>query len=326
MYPQIQKTKNYGRGMYQPNEFTTMKRKNYLYLLLLLASSTLFVQCKKSATDEQPVGINGLKGAANQQAKANFFCADCQESNAQLTGPEADQLGSKFAPLMKFDRAAPEYPSSIENVFANTKPESIVCGGKLQFQGDPEERSKNFPTYYDVQLHPNNANRVFIEYWWAYKRQRACFVNLGGHDYDLEHVVVQVNRQTQQLISVTYFQHKGWYTKKPQGTPQENGRIVSYVGKIAHGMYHDKKSASFGQCLYYEDYRNPKDSNDEVQSSNNLVKMTCNINQFAFNGDWGIGRGPLFRDREYWKYAACGDEGNRASDWQANSKLGDLNP
>ncbi|MBB5635919.1 hypothetical protein HDF26_003641 [Pedobacter cryoconitis] len=301
-----------------------------IYPVLLLALATLLVQCKKSAQEE--LEVSGSKSSKTWvNAAPTSFCASCQESPNRINGNEADVWAAKFAPLLKFDRAAPEYPTSVEDVWANTLQSSIVCGGKLVFEKDPESRSMDFPTYYDVQAHPTDPNRIFIEYWWAYKRQRPCFGNLGGHNYDLEHMVIQIDKQSQRVVTVTYFQHKGWFTKNWRSTT-EGKRVEAYVGKIAHGLYHDSRSKTIigFECSYYGDYRNPDGSKDEVLTSKNLVRMGCNKDEFSFNGDWGIGPGPLYRDRNYWNYTSCvgnnalETNGCAACDFGSEKKIGDL--
>lgn len=303
-------------------------KKSYSILLVMLV--TLLVQCKKS--DQAETGSNGTKTSkTGVNAAQASFCASCQESPTRVNTVEADGWAKKFAPLLKFDRAAPEYPNSVEDVWANTLPSSIVCGGKLVFQKDPESRSMNFPTYYDVQAHPSDPNRIFIEYWWAYKRQRPCIGNVGGHDYDLEHMVLQVDKQTQRVITTTYFQHAGWFTRNGRNLA-EGKRVEAYVGKLAHGMYHDSRDKTIigFECSYYGDYRNPSGTKDEVLTANNLVRMGCDKDEFSFNGDWGIGSGPLYRDRNYWNYNACigndtfGTNGCAASEFGDNKKIGDL--
>src|SRR5690606_40402774 len=86
-------------------------------------------------------------------------------------------------------------------------PASIVCDGQLVMVNRNSPSSLSFPTYYEVQQHPSRPNRVFIDYWWTYNIQSNCFSNLGGHDYDWEHVIVQVDTEANKVISVTYFQH-----------------------------------------------------------------------------------------------------------------------
>lgn len=309
-----------------------MKTSSLFFMMAFLC--LIFSQCSKQHDPAQ----NGQKAVVRSmveamQTGAQFMCENCQESPGKITGATAQNLAFTYAPLLKFDRAAPDYPTSVENVLANTDPASIVCGGQLVLTNRDAPRSMDFPTYYEVQQHPNDANKVFIDYWWTYKNQPNCFGSLGGHDYDWEHMVVQVNKQTNRVVTVTYFQHAGWYTKDWRNVAQGT-RIEGYVGKKAHGMYHFSNSITLPgvECSYYGDYRNPDGAKDQVLSGNNLVAISCNIAGFSFNGNWGtIGRGPLYRDRAYWNYGSCngsdglfGTDGCSKSDFPVGTKIGSL--
>lgn len=202
--------------------------KKVTLLLLSCSSLLLFTQCRKSAgTSIQ--SLSAKTKAVSVAAAATASCA-CAESATKVTGAQAEAWAKQFAPLAKFDRSAPDYPTTVEDIWANTDPASIVCGGKLVLLNDDPPRSLNFPTYYDVLAHPNDANKVFIDYWMLYKRQSNCIGSTGGHDYDLEHMVVQFNKVTQRVLTVTYFQHKGWYTKDWRNVDPAT-RIEVYVGK-----------------------------------------------------------------------------------------------
>lgn len=302
-----------------------MKTKSLMLSMALVC--LIFTQCKKqthsdSSFEKKPT-VTSMAEA--NKTGAQFLCEDCQESATKITGTQAQTLASTYAPLVKFDRAAPDYPTSVEDIWANTDPNSIVCNGTLVLTNRDASRSMNFPTYYEVQQHPTNPNRVFIDYWWTYKSQTTCFANLGGHDYDWEHTVIQVNTQTNRIVSVTYFQHSGWYTKDWRNVPA-NTRVEIYVGKKAHGSYHDRNTISFPgyDCSYYGDYRNPNGAADEVLSGNNLVGMYCNMSHFSYNGGWGtIGKGPLHRYRAYWSFAACnGNAGITGTDGCSKCSFG----
>jgi len=278
-----------------------------LSLIFLSGSiALLFTQCSKQANGGlEPITGKSLQLSAT--AAGSALACDCHESTNKITGTDAGAWAVQFAPLLKFDQAAPDYPTSVEDVWASTSPASIICGGRLVLTNNVPPRSLLFPTYYEVQVSPNDANRIFVDYWWIYKRQENCIGNIGGHDYDLEHVVVQFNRATQQAISVTYFQHAGWYTKKASNVISGN-KVQVFVGKIAHGSYHFRNTISFPgySCSYWGDYRNPNGTKDEAITGNNLVQMSCDVTQFNFNGSWGDpGNGPLYRDRAYWNYTSC---------------------
>lgn len=294
-------------------------------LLLSCCSLLLLTQCQKADQEVAPK----MQSDAEIAATAAAAPCSCSESSTKVSGTSAQAWATQFAPLIKFDRASPDYPTTVENIFTSSDPATIVCGGKLALIERTVPRSKDFPTYYDVQVHPSDADRIFIDYWWAYKRQENCFSNLGGHDYDLEHVVIQFRQSTQRIISVTYFQHGGYYTKdyrsKAAGT-----RVQAWVGKFAHGMYHFGSSITLPgyECAYWGDYRNPNGTQDEVLTGNRLVQMSCGATEFNFSGNWGDpGKGPLFRDRAYWNFPACygsdgpfGQDGCSACDF-GNTKL-----
>ncbi|TRW26606.1 hypothetical protein FMM05_04315 [Flavobacterium zepuense] len=313
--------------------------KNTMLAMLALAGVMLFSCSAPSIneieeTDEimPDTTANGLRLAATVNTNAFLSCG-CTESTAKITTTESATWATTFAPLVKFDRAAPDYPTSVEDIWASTNPGSIVCNGQLQLTNSTAPTSLNFPTYYDVQQHPTDADKVFIDYWFTYKKQEPCSAGQGGHDYDWEHIVIQFKKSTQRIVTVTYYQHGGWYTidwrNKAAGT-----RVVAFVGKYAHGMYNNSNTISFigYACTYFGDYRNPADATDEASTWNNLVRMTCDKTEFNFNGGWGTtGKGPLHRDRQYWNFAACngsdtfGTNGCSGSDFAVGTIIGTIN-
>jgi hypothetical protein len=311
-----------------------MKTKSLLLSMALLC--LIFTQCSKqndagSAGKKRPTTTSFVNAA---QTGALFSCPECQESGQKITGTTAQTLASTYAPLVKFDRAAPDYPISVEDVFNSTDPNSIVCNGTLVMTNRAPGLSKSFPTYYEVQQHPTAANKVFIDYWWTYKTQTTCFAGQGGHDYDWEHTVLQVNTQTNRVLTVTYFQHAGWYTRDWRNVTAGT-RVDIFVGKKAHGSYYNRNTISFPgyDCSYYGDYRNPNGAADEVQSWNNLVAIGCDKEQFSYSGGWGgIGKGPLYRSRDYWNFAACngsagitGTDGCSQSSFPVGTQIGSIN-
>ncbi len=147
------------------------------------------------------------------------------------------------------------------------------------------------PTYYQLRRY---GQQTRIHYWWFYGYQHPCFAGLGSHNGDWEHIMVTLAENRQQVAAVTYYQHDGSYTRiagpraapcTPAGSgrcagasgfPQEDGHPVVYVGKYAHGSYHD--SNSFGppgptECAYFGDYRNPASSDDWLYSVRRLIDL-----------------------------------------------------
>lgn len=307
-------------------------KKNVLKVLGAF-SLLLFIQCSDASLEEADEVVFNTKAKAVVNVNPFLNCG-CSESSTKITGNDAANWASKFAPLVKFDRAAPDYPTSVEDVWASSNPSAINCGSTLALTNAVSPSAPNFPTYYDVQQHPSDADKVFIDYWFTYKRQEPCAAGQGGHDYDWEHVVIQFKKSTQRIVTVTYFQHGGWYTKDWRNVAAGT-RLVAFVGKKAHGMYHDSRSSSFFgfECTYYGDYRNPADAGDEFGAWNNLLQMSCEKTEFNFSGTWGAsGKGPLFRDRAYWNFAGCkgsdglfGTDGCSASDFAVGTILGSIN-
>lgn len=305
-------------------------------LLAMVAAGTMLSQCTKEKQTDSLFAKQKAQAVNSQavQLMAQPMCSDCAESTTKMTGSPAFDLAWTFSPIMKFDRAAPDYPTTVEDIWASTNPASIVCNGTLALVNRDAPRSKNFPTYYEVQRNPNNPDRVFIDFWWTYKTQSTCFANLGGHDYDWEHTLVQVNTQTNRIVTVTYFQHSGWYTKDWRNVAAGT-RPQVFVGKKAHGSYHFGNSISFPgyDCSYYGDYRNPNGAADEVITWNNsLIEINCGIPQFSFNGNFGgIGKGPLYRYRAYWSFSSCsgnagitGSDGCSQSDFPEGTQIGSI--
>lgn len=308
-----------------------MKKTISLSFLVAAAIVVMFSRCSKDQAANASVAATASTAAtAHSAVRATLSCGTCSESATKLTGATALAYAQQYAPLIWFDRSSPDYPTSVEVIWANTNESSIVCGGQLTLANDDAPTSMNFPTYYDVQVHPNDANRIFIEYWWGYKRQGNCIGSTGGHDYDWEHMVIQFNKSTQKVISTTYFQHAGWYTKAGTATP-----VVGYVGKIQHGMYHNKRTTTLVgySCSYWGDYRNPADNTDQVLTQNNLVQMSCASEYFGFNGTWGnTGQGPLYRTRNFWNFPACkgtdgdfGTDGCSQCDYGSGTLIGNIN-
>jgi len=310
--------------------------KTKFFSAVAVTGILLFAACSAPSLEDGSDSIHN-KSTAREAAVTNtnpFLNCNCTESPTKVTGSTAASYAAAFAPLVKFDRAAPDYPTSVEDIWASTNPASIVCNGTLQLTNATAPQSLNFPTYYDVQNHPTDADKAFVEYWFVYKRQEPCSAGQGSHDYDLEHIVVQFKKSTSKILTVTYFQHAGWYTKDWRNVAQGT-RINAFVGKFAHGMYHFKNTVSFigYACTYYGDYRNPADASDEASTWNNLQAMSCQKSEFNFNGNWGSpGKGPLYRDRAFWNYPACkgsdglfGTDGCSQSDFAVGTLLGSIN-
>ncbi|HYD81620.1 MAG TPA: hypothetical protein VEC06_17595 [Paucimonas sp.] len=200
----------------------------------------------------------------------------------------------RFAPELRFDRAARGYPMSAQTFYEAMK--NYRYGA---FRVENTDRatlaSGTIPTYYQVRT---VGNQVRINYWWFYGYQHPCYSafgeNFGEHNGDWEHVTVILKEDLSAVAAVSYYQHGGHYTRiaGPRDapcTPDGVGRCggskgfssngthpVVYSGKYAHGSYHDANSFTIpgpGECTYYGDYRNPASSADYLQTWRKLVDL-----------------------------------------------------
>lgn len=244
-------------------------------------------------------------------------CSDCTDFTQQsgLNSSNRNNLAKQFAPQMRFERGARTFPMSAQVIFDNSR--NTACDpnlrlgenlGDAHFDADFHEVKNKIMTYYNVQ---RSGNRYFIAYWWTYWRQPNCYGSSGGHDYDWEHIMVQVERSgnSYQGVSVTFFQHSGWYTKLYEEGRMAfaDGHPVVYVGKKSHGSYHKGGDCAANECCYFGDCRNSNPNHYfNVWSENGLWEMNCNNQALAYPGRWGsTGRGPLYKQRSWTSLAGC---------------------
>jgi hypothetical protein len=225
----------------------------------------------------------------------------------------------RFAPQLRFDRAAKGYPMSAQ-VFYDQLDDIQKTRRKVQNVDKASLAGNSIPTYYQIRRF---GGQTRIQYWWFYGFQDPCMdatpgsfaatglaaggvgaaiggiagaasadadgrIIKGDHHGDWENIIVILSEDESRVASVSYFQHGGWYTRiagprdapctavgrcdGPGGFGTVNGRPVVYVGKIAHGSFHNSNSVNpqvpGGQCLYYEDYRNPAGAQDYFETPN----------------------------------------------------------
>jgi hypothetical protein len=220
--------------------------------------------------------------------------------------PTTLELVQRFAPELRFDRAAVGYPMSAQPFYdaiqrsLKTFPDNRD-GASL--------RRGTIPTYYQVRVF---GNQTRILYWWFYGYQHPCWQEEGQHYGDWERVMVTLTENRSGIAAVTYWQHNGWYTRiagprdapcTPGGTGRCGGsggfersgtHPVVYVGKFGHGSYHDTNAAGphgAGVCAYYGDFRNPESRNDYLETWNKLIDLDGNAEPWiaADRTTWGPG-------------------------------------
>ena len=234
-------------------------------------------------------------------------CVGCPTFGSGLSTTERLNLATQFAPQLRFDNGANTYPLNATDIFTNSS-NNTGCNSNNQLNQtvaddfgvihDWNVAKPQITTYFVIQ---NSGDRYFIDYWWTYYRQPNCFGSSGGHDYDWEHITVQVKKigNTYQKVSVTFFQHGGWYTRRfESGSIEVTGdHPISYVGKLGHGNYHNGARCGFIQCCYYGDCRNTSNRRYlDVWTSNKLFEISCNDTWANWPGKWGTtGEGPLYK-------------------------------
>ncbi len=197
----------------------------------------------------------------------------CQADNGGPTF-DTDALAHQFAPRLRFDQETTTGSGDSSKCFpsdAGTYYTQRAQGATPQSlcNKDYSTISNNqVPIYYVANQVGTNA--ILIKYWFFYAYQSTCFLSFGSHAADWEAVAVLVVNG--QLKRTAYFQHNGWYAKEIGNFEVVNGtHPVGYVGKNAHGTFHD--SGGSGGCLYFEDFRNPGGNDYHLDSWNNLTPL-----------------------------------------------------
>ena len=230
----------------------------------------------------------------------------------------------RFAPELRFtqDSASQGYPMSAQPFFdrltkdSNGYPIAMPGDSPLGVENTDMStlRGSSIPTYYMLRItSPQHdivkhfaGTQVRINYWWFYGYQHPCTRIIGGaykgnHNGDWEHVTVILKEDRSAIAAISYYQHDGHYTRISVGhgpcTPAGTGRCggsggfemdgthpVVYVGRMAHGGYHDTNRWLPGadrsapskdplQCAYYGDIRDPSSAADNFDSSRRLIDL-----------------------------------------------------
>jgi len=224
-------------------------------------------------------------------------------------------LAAQFAPRLRFDQETttgsgeqskcfPGDPGTYSAQRAQGASAVSLCNKDYSTIADGR-----VPTYYVASA--LGANAVIIRYWYFYAWQSTCFGGLGSHAADWESMAVLI--VDGQLRRVAFVQHNGFYSREPGGFELVGAsHPVGYVGKNAHGTYHD--AGGSGGCLYFEDYRNPGGNDYHLDTWTNLVPLA----RGAGSPEWmncygtgcfdGIGH-PLDQTGDVRFMAGCGSDG-----------------
>ncbi|GAB4560665.1 MAG: hypothetical protein Tsb0020_07550 [Haliangiales bacterium] len=244
-------------------------------------------------------------------SKSLYLC------QADQGGPSFDYaaLAAEFAPRLRFDQQTGTgsgeqkkcFPSDPGTYF--TQRAQGASAISLCNQDYAPIANNQVPTYYIAKRVGTNA--VIIRYWYFYAWQSTCFSSFGSHAADWESMAVLIIDG--QLTRVAFSQHGGWYSREPGDFELVGGtHPVGYVGKNAHGTYHDDGGS--GGCLYFEDFRNPGGNNYHMDTWNNLTELA----RGAGKPDWmnctgsgcfdGVGH-PIEQTGDVRSMGGCGKDG-----------------
>ncbi|WP_434391227.1 RICIN domain-containing protein [Melittangium boletus] len=195
---------------------------------------------------------------------------------ANAGGPTLDvnAMARQFAPRLRFDQEFSTGSGEQSKCFPSdpgtyyTQRAQGVSAVSLCNKDYGLIRDNRVPTYYVAQQ--IGTNTVMLRYWYFYAWQSTCFASAGAHAADWESMAALI--VDGKLSRVAYYQHGGWYSKEAGTFELADGtHPVGYVGKNAHGTYHD--NGGTGGCLYFEDYRNPGGNDYRMDTWNNLVPL-----------------------------------------------------
>lgn len=207
------------------------------------------------------------------------YCDDlalyvCQ-ADAGGPGVDVDGLAHRFAPRLRFDQETTTGSGEQSKCFPSDPQAYVEARSRgvnpidLCNKDYGAVQNGRVPTYYVATT--LGTNTVLIRYWYFYAWQSTCFASAGSHSADWESMAVLV--VDGQLSRVAFYQHGGWYSRE-RGSYQLEGDThpVGYVGKNAHGTYHDDGGS--GGCLYFEDFRNPGGDDYHMDTWANLTPIT----------------------------------------------------
>ena len=238
----------------------------------------------------------------------------CQANNG---GPTFDvkTLATRYAPRLRFDQEFSTgsgeqskcFPSDAATYF--TQRAQGATSISLCNKDPATVRDNRVPAYYVANQ--VGTNTLLIRYWYFYAWQSTCFASAGSHAADWESMAVLV--VDGKLSRVAFYQHGGWYSREAGGFELVDGtHPVGYVGKNAHGTFHD--SGGSGGCLYYEDFRNPGGNDYRMDTWNNLVALTRGSGSPAWMNCTGSGcfdgiGHPLEQTGDLRTMRGCGKDG-----------------
>lgn len=285
-------------------------KTNLFKLLVFPVFFAIIFSCEQEDKDAKAVAN---LSAVNQTISVKPSCSECSYNTSNLTSEERQELAEKFAPQLRFDRAARTFPMSAELIYQNSsntgcnndRIAATLSDAHFDMNLNETESKNPIYTYYTTI---RQENYLYVAYWWAYYRQPNCFRNAGGHDYDWEHITVKVDFTNQtvddaNIVSLRYAEHSEYkiYNTSQVSFVNQTHPVV-YVGKLAHPSYNSIRRS---RIICASDYSNPRGSQDyfdtAYKGAERLQEMRCDKVWSASKSKWGkIGENPLYRTYDIW--------------------------
>lgn len=214
--------------------------------------------CTHFAWTPHAGGTCWLKGrgatAAIRSSTAGAVCGIMKAAPVTVSTGDMRLRAVKYVPIYRFDDGAGSY------CFPDDKRQAATRDGTCAaFRRDA-------PVF--VSAYTCGIYTVYQFNLW-YGQQKGCITEgIGGaHGDDNEYVQVWVNTLSRAVYRLRLNQHSGFYFAYPGGKNVEfvGTRPVVFIGKIAHGSYHDgcryrpwplKGVSCTGGCGYWSDFRN----------------------------------------------------------------------
>jgi hypothetical protein len=235
----------------------------------------------------RPAGPPGVTTWDQGTWTAQPACPAGQISNKGGLTCFPQDLPARFAPRLRFDGEANNYPMAAQPFFdadivnhqtarINNTDASTVGSGML-------------PTYYQVI---SCGNQVRIKYWWFYGYQSACDIfGNGTHDGDWEDVTVTLSEDQSRIAAITFTMHGHTYTRLATRGGFDVEAVthpVVYVAQNSHASIFEQ-GGSGGRnnligCLPMEESSN-NTSGLHMDSWQNLVNLDTGMEPWMV-ADW----------------------------------------
>ena len=207
-------------------------------------------------------------------------------------------LVTKFAPRLRFDGSAPNYPMSAQVFYdaAVAKPQT----GRVDNTDIASLSTGAIPTYTQATV---CGAQVRIQYWFFYGHQPSCDGVSGAHSGDWERIMVTLREDRSQIAAVTYWTHGYYYTRlleRGHVPLEDSTHPVVFAGKNSHASFYNQGGVGEVCWPAWGEWRN-NSNGAHIDTWNNLVSLAANAEpwmshdrkgDFRYWGDDGVSTHP----------------------------------